>query len=92
MLLKTANRLENTGMIQYVLFGESVSNRSQTAGFHQDPGDPCDALLSSSAGQRSASLLKTVFVLGVIRFTSLVFSPVGGGDNKCFQIGKLITA
>lgn len=46
-LLKTVNRLENMEIIQYVLCEESVSNRSQTAGFHQDIGDSCNVLLSS---------------------------------------------
>jgi len=48
MLLKIVNRLENTEtMIQYLLCEESVSNRSQAAGFHQDTDDSCNALLSS---------------------------------------------
>lgn len=47
MLLKTGNRLENREVIQYVLCEESVSNRSETADFHQDIGDSCSKLISS---------------------------------------------
>lgn len=37
-------------MTQYVLCEESVSNRSWTAGFHQDIGDSFNVLLSSKYG------------------------------------------
>lgn len=45
------NWLENVEMMtQYVLCEESVSNRSWTAGFHQDIGDSFNVLLSSKYG------------------------------------------
>lgn len=50
-----------------------------------------------SAGQRSETLVKTVFVLDVIVYTlihksSFFLCSVKRDVNKCFQIGMLITA